>query len=189
MLWLTFADADDVVLFSEQLRQTLHQQQSFVVALHRRLSMVEHFIQCGSLHLRAQQDVNTTRREHTQTLCLTVTLLLLLTICTVWLNSSRSAVMELIWSMRRCFLEKKRSRRVLSERQDATLDLYSSLSLFTTDTKGKKEFVKRDASKKTGNLRKQTVPCLTVADGYSLPCLTRSIAVVNADDKSSALFR
>lgn len=119
-----------------------------MVALRRCLSMVEHFIQRGSLHLRAQQDVDTTWRKHVQRLCLTVTLLLLLTICTVWLNSSRSAVMELIWSMRRCFFEKKRSRRVLSERQDATLDLYSSLSLFTTDTTGKKEFVKRDASKR-----------------------------------------
>lgn len=56
-----------------------------------------------------------------------------LTICTVWLNSSLSAVMEEIWSIRRCFLEKNRSRRVLSERQDATLDLYSSFSLFTTE--------------------------------------------------------
>lgn len=69
MLQLTFADADDVVLFGEQLCQTLHQQQSFVVALRRCLSMVEHFIQRGSLHLRAQQDVNTTWREHVQMLC------------------------------------------------------------------------------------------------------------------------
>lgn len=37
-----------------------------------------------------------------------------------------------IWSMSRCFLEKKRCRRPLSERHDATLDLYSSLSRFTT---------------------------------------------------------
>lgn len=55
-----------------------------------------------------------------------------LTICTVWLNSSRSAVMEEIWSISRCFLEKKRSRRVLRVRQDVTLDLYRSLSLRTT---------------------------------------------------------
>lgn len=134
-----------------------------------------------------QYDVAGTR---TDAMCLTVTLLLLLlTICTVWLNSSRSAVMELIWSMRRCFLEKKRSRRVLSERQDATLDLYSSLSLFTTDATGKKKVCKTRRNKKDRKPLKWTVPCLTVADGYSLPCLTRSIAVVNADDRSSALFR
>lgn len=54
------------------------------------------------------------------------------TICTVWLKSSRSALIEEIWSMRRCFREKKRSRRVLSERQDATLRLYSSFSLLST---------------------------------------------------------
>lgn len=54
------------------------------------------------------------------------------TICTVWLKSRRSAVTRPIWSMSRCFLEKKRCRRPLSERHDATLDLYSSLSRFTT---------------------------------------------------------
>lgn len=105
----------------------------------------------GTFHpARQPAPKSTTGRGYdVQRLRLTVTpLLLLLTICTVWLNSSRSAVMELIWSMRRCFLEKKRSRRVLSERQDATLDLYSSLSLFTTDATGKKEFVKRDASQR-----------------------------------------
>lgn len=37
-----------------------------------------------------------------------------------------------IWSMSRCFREKKRCRRPLRERHDATLDLYSSLSRFTT---------------------------------------------------------
>lgn len=52
---LTFAHADDVVLLGQQLRQALHQQQSLVVALRRRLPLVEHLIQRGRLHLRTQQ--------------------------------------------------------------------------------------------------------------------------------------
>lgn len=61
----------------------------------------------------------------------------------MWLNSSLSAVMVLMWSMRRCFLEKKRSSRALRERQDDTLDLKSSFSLFTTKHTVTEERVKR----------------------------------------------
>lgn len=54
---LTFANTDDVVLFSEQQRQTLHQQQSFMVAQGGRFPLVKHLVQRSSLDLRGQQDV------------------------------------------------------------------------------------------------------------------------------------
>ncbi len=56
-----------------------------------------------------------------------------LTICTVWLKRSLSAVMLLMWSMSLCLREKNRSSWALRERQDITLDLYRSFSLFTTE--------------------------------------------------------
>lgn len=107
------------------------------------------------------------------------------TICTVWLNSSRSAVMEVIWSIRRCFRVKKCSRRLLSERQDATLDLYSSFSFLTT-VYGEKFLKKKTTKYMNHNIyiyiyisctwqfyvfktvtekMKRLIPCLTVADG------------------------
>lgn len=122
---LTFADADDVIVLGQQQRQSLHQQQSFVVAQRRGLAVVEHLIQRRHLHLSTRP---LSQKEPSGGLPAGS----LPTICTAWLKSSRSAVMEETWSIRRCFLEKKRSRRVLSERQDATLHLYSSFSLRTT---------------------------------------------------------
>lgn len=61
-----------------------------------------------------------------------------LTICTVWLKRSLSAVMLLMWSMSLCLWEKNRSSWALRERQDFTLDLYRSFSLLTTERKKKK---------------------------------------------------
>lgn len=69
---LTFADTDDVVLFGEQQRQTLHQQQSFMVAQSRRLPVVEHLVQRRRLNLRSHQDaVITGGRLTSKTLALT----------------------------------------------------------------------------------------------------------------------
>lgn len=53
---LTFANADDVILFGQQQRQALHQQQGFMVAQRRRLPVVEHLVQRRGLHLRSHQD-------------------------------------------------------------------------------------------------------------------------------------
>ncbi len=53
---LTFANTEDVFLFSEQQRQTLHQQESFMVAQGWRFPLMEHLVQRGSLNLRWQQD-------------------------------------------------------------------------------------------------------------------------------------
>lgn len=132
---LTFANTEDVLLLSEQQRQALHQQQSFVVAQDWCLPLVEHLIQRSSLNLKSK----TGKSQASLLFTILIGLYnmhairpLYFTICTVWLKSSRSAVMEVIWSIRRCFLLKKCSRRVLSERQDATLDLYNSFSLLTT---------------------------------------------------------
>lgn len=59
---LTFADTDDVILFGEQQRQTLHQQQSFMVAQSRSLPVVEHLVQRRRLNLRSHQDAVVTSR-------------------------------------------------------------------------------------------------------------------------------
>lgn len=59
--------------------------------------------------------------------------MLVLTICTVWLKRSFSAVMLLTWSMSLCLREKKRSSWAFKERQDVTLDLYRSFSLLITE--------------------------------------------------------
>lgn len=125
---LTSADADEVVALGQQQHQSFHQQQSFVVARHRGLALAKHLIQRRRLDLNTQHTSVPRPPPAARRPCGTATL----TICTVWLNSSRSAVTEEIWSIRRCFLEKKRSRRLLSERQDATLRLYSSFSFLTT---------------------------------------------------------
>lgn len=53
---LTFADTEQVVLLSEQQRQTLHQQQGFVVTQEWCFPLVEHLIQRSSLNLKQQED-------------------------------------------------------------------------------------------------------------------------------------
>lgn len=141
-------------MLGQQQHQSFHQQQSFVVAQHRGLTLVKHLIQRRRLDLNTQHvssEPSAARPSRVSPL----------TICTVWLNSSRSAVMEEIWSIRRCFLEKKRSRRVLSERQDATLRLYSSFSFLTT---AQQRGVSSPASRRWP-WQEVAVPCLTVADG------------------------
>lgn len=53
---LTLANTEDVLLFSEQQRQALHQQQGFMVALDWCFPLMEHLIQRSSLNLRGHQD-------------------------------------------------------------------------------------------------------------------------------------
>lgn len=51
---LTFANADDVIVLSQQQRQSFHQQQSFVVAQRRGLAVVKHLIKRRRLDLNTQ---------------------------------------------------------------------------------------------------------------------------------------
>lgn len=53
---LTLANTEDVILFSEQQRQALHKQESFMVAQDWCFPLVEHLVQCSSLNLRKRQD-------------------------------------------------------------------------------------------------------------------------------------
>lgn len=126
------------------------------------------------------------------------------TICTVWLKMSLSAVMVLMWSISRCFREKNRSRRALRERHDVTLCLYRSFSLLTTERwdttlvngnytvcTNSKNRLMRPGIHSWGNEKERWCrsPCLTVVEGYSLPCLMPSMAVCSAVDRSSAAFK
>lgn len=116
-----------------------------------------------------------------------------LTMCTVWLYSSFSAVSPLKRSISFCLSSKNVCSRRLREWHCVTQVLYNSFSLRITAL-GKhstQPFTSQESTSLfhfTHIYQSVCSPCLTVLDGRSWPLLMFSLAVCSAADRNSSAF-